>query len=156
MNCKKGEKFHNVNVDCSRIEDVSIKYMLNVKPTPLARPRMSRRRVYDSQKHDKMIMGIDLIAQHGNLYPYNGILHMDIDFLFPLPGSKSKSKLLSEGQYHHYKPDIDNLIKYILDVCVDSAILHDDCIVSSIFCRKIYVTEDNQTPRTQFTITQIK
>jgi len=156
MKCVKGEKFHREDgiIDCKRIKNVSTVYTLNFKPTPLARTRVSDRRVYDSQKNEKLIMGISLINQHENKEPFDGILHFDVTFYFGVPENKKKKDTLIAQFYHNYKPDLSNLIKMLEDICVDSKIIKDDSIISSMLARKVYITD--KAERTEFTITQIK
>jgi len=133
----------------------SFSYVINQPPIPLKRPRVSGSRVYDSQKSQKLIMGISLKGQHEKYgeESLTGLLHFDINFFFMLPINRNKKALLLRQKYHNYKPDISNLIKMVEDVCVDSGIIQDDCIISSICSQKIYCPEDN--PRTEFIITKI-
>ncbi len=133
----------------------SFNYVISQPPIPLKRPRVSGSRVYDSQKSQKLIMGISLRNQH-DMYqqdPLTGLLHFDINFFFMLPINKSKKTLLTKQMYHNYKPDLSNLIKMVEDVCVDSGIIQDDCLISSLCSQKIYCVEGN--PRTEFIITKI-
>jgi len=136
-------------------------YIILGDPIPLARPRMSgpSRIVYDSQKLLKHSLIHQLLKQRGDTPLLSGALHLDVTFYLKIPKLsliKMKEKV---GQYHVYKPDLDNLIKMILDVAsmkdfddVDGVLMHDDCIVSSINAKKIYDLE----PRTVFTLSELK
>jgi Holliday junction resolvase RusA-like endonuclease len=145
-------KYHGDNLNpCNRVQVVSKKYVLHQEPKPLARPRFSEKRVYDSQQKLKLLMGVELLGQHENLPPFEGILHFDIDFYFPYPITKQTKERLEKQRFHVFRPDLSNLIKMIEDVCVDARIIKDDCFISSIFSRKLYDT----VARTEFIITQL-
>lgn len=143
----------NVLVPCSFIQAVSDWYTIPDVPVPLKRPRFFKNKVYDAQKHLKLVKGIELKNQHQNKPPFAGILHFDINFYFALPKKLAQKNKLMLQQYHIYRPDLSNLIKMVEDLCVDCGIIHDDCIISSVFSRKVY---DEGDPRTEFIITQIQ
>ena len=127
------------------------KYIINGDPVPLARCRVNGRRIWDSQKELKVHSKISLANQHGTAKLYNGPLHFDITFFMPLPKDKKKRKHLLENTYHFYKPDLDNLVKFICDIS-NNVLYKDDCIISSILAQKIY----DDCPRTEFSIKELK
>lgn len=57
------------------------------------------------------------------------------DFYLPIP--KSRIKKLKHGDYHQQKPDLDNMIKGLLD-----ALKKDDSDVSTIVCNKYWTDKD--------------
>ena len=120
-------------------------YVIAGKPIPLARPRMSKGYVYDSQKQSKQSIATLLRRQHGLIPMYCGPLHLNITFYMPIP-KRTKAPL-----YHRKKPDLSNMIKFYEDV--SSGILYaDDRQIVKIFACKIY----DENPRTEFTITELK
>lgn len=119
-------------------------------PVALKRARVGQHKVWDSQKKEKLCCGILLSEQHMGLPLFDGALKFDIQFYFPMPKSNTKVHDKLRGKSHTYRPDIDNLIKFILDVCND-VLIKDDCCVSSINAIKVY--SDN--PHTKFTISTI-
>lgn len=121
-------------------------YVVLGKPTPLHRPRLGEHGVYDSQKTLKLKIGADLKAQHNKAPTLCGMLHLHLDFYMQLPKTKSHRNHLIQQQYHVYKPDISNLIKFIEDICVDIRMIEDDCLIASISARKLY----SACPRTEF------
>lgn len=121
-------------------------YVVQGKPVPLNRPRMSEFGVYDSQKAVKTRISNELLLQKNNDATLCGMLHMHMDFYMQLPKDKSHRKHLMQQKYHVYKPDLSNLIKMIEDVCVDLGIIEDDCLIASITARKIYAEQQ----RTEF------
>ena len=143
---------------CTKNEPKSLSYfyVINQSPLALRRPRYSYSRIYDSQKNEKLIMGITLKSQH-DVYqegPITGLLHFDFNFFFKLPVNKNKRASLIEQKYHNYKPDISNLIKMVEDICVDAGIIQDDSLISSICSKKLYCVDGE--PRTEFVITRLQ
>lgn len=125
-------------------------YIIKGDPTPLARARHGRGRTWDPQKQLKLVYGIELERQHNNAPWYDSPLHMDITFFMPIPKTSNKRRQLIDGSPHRYRPDLDNTIKFILDVAT-GILFKDDAIISSINAKKIYDLE----PRTEFTLREI-
>jgi Holliday junction resolvase RusA-like endonuclease len=130
--------------DCCKVKNGL--YVLEGNPIALQRPRFAGH-VYDAQKQYKLIAGINLRNQRGNHPLFSGILHMDIQF-FMKPPVKTFNKVV--GNYHFYKPDIDNLIKMVLDYS-NSVLYADDCIIASLNAVKRY----DANPRTVIFIQEI-
>lgn len=118
----------------------------------LQRPRLGEHGVYDPQKALKNKIALDLKYQQDGDATLCGMIHMHIDFYMHLPTTKLHRKHLIEQQYHCYRPDISNLIKFIEDVCVDARIIEDDCLIASISARKLYSDE----ARTEFYFETLK
>lgn len=128
-------------------------YIIMGDPTPLARGRYGRQgKVYDPQKHAKLLFGLKLKEQHGNDDYFVGPLHMDILMYMPLPESWSRNKKLKmRGTVHIKKPDLSNLLKFAED-CGNTILYEDDAIIYSGTQKKLY--DDGNGPRTIITITQ--
>ena len=126
-------------------------YTIPGDPVALARARFGNRRVWDSQKNIKVNTGIILQSQHGKQPLYTGPLHLDVIFYMPIASSHSakKKEQLSDA-YHFSKPDLDNLIKFILDTA-HGIIFANDCIVSSLCAKKVYSLES----KTEFYIREL-
>ena len=129
-------------------------YTIDGNPTPLARPRFGHDHAYDSQKQLKYSAGIQLVSQHQGNPLFNVPLALDVIFFMPIP---DRLKRQFKGQHqpselayrpHFIKPDLDNLIKFLLDVA-NGTIITDDALVSTIKARKVY----SVISRTEFTIT---
>lgn len=121
-------------------------YVIEGNPTPLARARWGQGRIYDTQKHIKLITGITIANQHTGVAFFTGPLELEITFFFKTPNNMKKLM----GNPHITRPDLSNMIKFIEDVATGIT-YHDDCLIASIIARKLY---DN-TPRTEFTIRQL-
>lgn len=129
-------------------------YIVYGDPIALARARVTRGRVYDAQKHIKLVWGLDLVKQHNSEPFLSGPLFLDIIFYLPLPKSASKKKLESmQGQWHIYKPDSSNLLKFVEDVAT-TICYNDDCIIAKQSIEKIY--DDGNGPRTEFILSELK
>ena len=123
-------------------------YTVEGTPNSLARPRFGLGHVYDSQKQLKFGVGLQLRNQH-EFPPFEGPLKIEITFFMPISTRISKKKYDKLVCTPHYiKPDIDNLIKFLLD-CSNGIIFADDAQISVIIARKIY----SIMPRTEFSIT---
>lgn len=60
-----------------------------------------------------------------------------VTFILPMPSSWTKyQRSKQDGQPHRQKPDIDNLLKALLD-----SVYGDDCGVSDIAARKVWGRE---------------
>lgn len=125
-------------------------YIVAGDPTPLARCRFGNRRVWDSQKAEKLHFSLHLRFLHGNRPLYSGPLHLEVNFYFPIPNSRKKVISL-QGSYHHFRPDISNLIKFAED-CANGILFHDDALIASIASTKRYVLDN---PRTEIIITSL-
>jgi len=120
-------------------------------PTPLARPRFSHKKIYDSQKNLKLIASLNVQQQQSNDPLLQGALQLDVTFYMKAPASISiKRRQLLYGTNHIFKPDLDNLIKFICDIC-NNVTYEDDCIISVINAKKTY----DENPRTEFTLRNI-
>lgn len=130
---------------------MQLTYILSGDPVPLARPRVTKWGVYDSQSVLRKSATLDLQLQHSFGVLLNGPLQLDVTFFMPLPASWSKKKKASqEEQPHVSRPDLDNLIKWVCDIA-GGIIYADDCIISQINARKVY----SLSPCTKFTLREL-
>jgi Holliday junction resolvase RusA-like endonuclease len=122
-------------------------YTIPGTPIPWARPRISGKTFYDSQKPLKNNWAISLQYQHeGQPFYLKTPLHMIINFYFSPPNSLRPSKqneLLTKP--YLYKGDLDNLCKFVLDNC-NAILFDDDCTVWKIEASKSY----DKHARTEF------
>ena len=111
-------------------------------PTAQQRPRVNRFVTYDPSKKDKVEFLKSVMTQLPKA-PLTSPLLLRIDFYFKRP----KSHFTSKGELtrfapirHTKKPDIDNLIKFILDA-LNGQLYVDDSQVISLSARKLYAKE---------------
>ena len=128
------------------------KFTIPGKPVPQKRHRMGRGFSYDPSAPDKKRVRTELILANRLRYIHKGDVSMFITFHMQRPKShyrtgKYKEFLKKGSPYKHTsKPDIDNLIKFIMDCC--SGILYkDDNQVVNITANKQYAEKE---PKTDF------
>lgn len=132
----------------------TITFTLPGKPIPWARPGFSAKRGYDQQLKLKRQYRLILQQQLPSDYIYTDAPKSLLAIFFmPIPNyaPKFKKEALNSNPYPHFKrPDLDNLIKFLLDI--GNGILYsDDSLIAHIDAHKIY----NQNPRTQFTLIDV-
>lgn len=89
------------------------KIELDIVPCP--KPRMTRRDKWE--KRDCVVRYRQFCDLFRAKFPYETIPdEIKIDFELPMPSSWSRKKYsFMEGKPHQQKPDIDNLVKSVLD-----------------------------------------
>lgn len=125
-------------------------YILPGEPVSLLRARYSKVTggVYNCQKTRQLVDRLNLQDQHNDLPPIQGPIHVHLSFYMPIPKNVSiKRRESLIGAYHIIRPDLDNCIKYYLDVA-QSVLFNNDCTISEITAKKIYDTN----PRTELSI----
>ncbi len=105
-------------------------------PVAWARPGEGPFGRYDTQKRIKKLLGAIVLSQLKKHTALTGCVECTASFILPLP----KSQKTKEGQFHSKKPDLDNLLKFYLDLCKDCRVYKDDCQICSIMALKRYVT----------------
>ncbi len=129
-------------------------YVVYGDPIALARSRYARGRFYDAQKHIKLTWGIDISRQHDNEPMFSGPIGMDVIFYMPIAKSTPKTRAESiKDQWHIFKPDSSNLLKFVEDAATEIC-FKDDCIIVKQTIEKVY--DDGKGPRTEFTFYEIK
>lgn len=121
-------------------------------PVAQQRPRFARRgnhvACYDPQSKIKEGYGWQIKSQFREK-PITTPLALDLIFFMPIPKSSSgiKKRQMANGIIAHTKkPDLDNLIKFILD-CLNKLAFDDDSQIVEIRAKKIYSTKPGTTVR---------
>ena len=120
-------------------------------PVGKARPRVTRSgRVYTPESTAQAEQAIRQAAQQAmqgwptNGKPMEGPLAVTIYFVMPIPASWSK-KLREDASSgfiaHISRPDLDNLIKAVLDA-LNGIAYNDDSQICSVSASKFYAQED--------------
>jgi len=112
-------------------------------PIPLKRPQISYKRMYDPQARLKQDLSWLVKEQLPPLLnpttsDFTGPFSLTISFFMPIPrtfSNRIKEKL--NNSPHYKKPDIDNLLKFYLDVC-NGILYNDDSQIYSITTTKTY------------------
>lgn len=99
-----------------------------VNITPVPKPRMTQRDRWERRpcvveywryKDALLRAGVDKVIESGVVVVF---------FVFPPPASWSKKKCISMmGRAHRVKPDLDNLVKGLLDIVKNDSHVHTIC-----------------------------
>lgn len=104
-------------------------------PIPLQRPRLSRFRTYDPQSAQKKAL-VSRLEPILSVYPCLEIpivMTMEFNFCYPKSYSKKRRVIHPRGG----RPDLDNLLKYPLDV-FNGILWKDDSLITVITATKRY------------------
>lgn len=114
-------------------------------PIPLQRPRFVNGRVWDKQKDIRAEKVSYLKNLVGALSPIYGPLGIALEYYILIPASFSRKKTRDYlDMFHCKRPDLDNYVKFTLDICAD-VLYKDDAQICYINACKMYSTE----PRTE-------
>lgn len=128
------------------------------KPLPQKRHRHGRGRVYDPSRMDKrdfLAKAMNYLADKPKYHAWvkkwadeSDYIAVVISFVMPIPKSMSK-KVIDARPFvrHNKKPDIDNLLKFVLD-SFNGYFWPDDNMVASATVEKYY----GAIPQTKITI----
>ena len=122
-----------------------MEFTFNAKPLAKQRPRFGKRgKVYDPQKAQSLGFKFEARRQmvlQGLETPLEGAICTKMTFHMPMPRSWSKKRKEAElGKPMTSKPDIDNLMKWNLDILNGIAFV-DDRLVTSSSCDKVWAYE---------------
>lgn len=148
---KNNDRIHCGVVNCDMITLFHGHYLLEGPPTPLMRPRISQKRLWDSQKENKLVTGITLDKEHILPRLFEGPLILIAEFLFKFPKKMSlKDRTKLRNKPYEKVPDLDNLLKYVADCAGGGVLYHNDCIITNIQATKRYA----DISKTVFTIAE--
>jgi Holliday junction resolvase RusA-like endonuclease len=134
---EKSRKFPRQTLERVKIE-------LPGDPIPMQRPRYSLGNIYDPQS--KIKRNLFPVVREAFPKKYMSIykeVPVTVQMIFYMPFPKAATKTFIEQNFHkpHIKrPDIDNLIKFYLDL-MNGLIYTDDSLVSNIYAQKVYAVE---------------
>ena len=125
-------------------------------PKSQKRHRFGRGFTYDPSKEDKTTF-LSLIREQAPEHPILGPIALNVIFSMPRPKKHFKTgkhfnSLKTDAPYYHtYRPDIDNLLKFVMDALGREIFFKDDSQVSQINCMKVY----GDYPRTEIIIGEL-
>lgn len=129
-----------------------IKFVIHGDPIAKMRARLRKgfnNRFYDAQSHLKLRYQLAVKNLFNGQEMFDGPIQINADFYI----KSSRTHNVPEGTYHYFKPDTDNLCKWLLDAIQDVCFLKgNDCIVSVLNARKLYAPES----RTEVTIKELE
>ena len=113
---------------------------------PQKRHRLSRGRVYDPSSGDKkQFLRCCQLLQEPVQHMHNKPLHCALTFTFLRPKSHctaSGALRKTAPEHHVYKPDTDNLAKFVLDA-LNGVYYKDDSQICQLMVRKQYGDVDS-------------
>lgn len=112
------------------------------EPVPKARPRVAmaggKARAYTPKKsacYERDVYTFCSAAMAGAA-PFEGAIALEVHAFFPIPTSYSeKRRLEAIGKWHPKRPDLDNVVKSIMDA-LNGLAWKDDAQVASIYATK--------------------
>jgi Holliday junction resolvase RusA-like endonuclease len=125
-------------------------YIINQPPIPWQRARLNGKNFFDGQTKEKLVYGIYLQQQHNDEPMFTRPIEMDLTFYMPKPlvvANRIKRDKTGIAAYHSTTPDLDNMVKFVLDA-IQNVLISNDKLVYAINAKKLYGDE----PRTEFTI----
>lgn len=124
-------------------------------PVAKGRPRFSRYGAYTPKKTQEYEEYVKMcwLAKYGSIQLSEQPLEMNIVFYLPIPKSinkKQRAEMLNGKIKHTKKPDIDNLIKSVLDA-LNGIAYSDDSKIIKVAAEKQY----SEKPRTEIQISEV-
>jgi Holliday junction resolvase RusA-like endonuclease len=125
---------------------IQIMFTIYGEPVAKGRPRFSTRGKYpvaftpEKTKAYEFEVGMMALAAMGGSKPLEGALEAFIYVTFAVPESYSKKRLeacLSGSEKHIKKPDLDNVVKCVIDG-MDKIVFDNDSQITSIHATKVY------------------
>jgi len=125
---------------------ISIMFTVYGTPTPKGRPRFSTRGKFpvaytpEKTKAYEFEVGMMALAAMGGTKPLEGALEAFIYITYAVPESYSKKRLeacLNGLEKHTKRPDLDNVIKSVIDG-MDKIVFDNDSQITSIHATKVY------------------
>jgi Holliday junction resolvase RusA-like endonuclease len=105
-------------------------------PIAWKRPGQARWGRYDLQRGVKDALGCIISSQTTLHTTFTKPVALEAEFVFPKPRSYPRYLY---GLSHAKKPDLDNLLKFYLDLCKDYDVYTDDSIVVKVNASKRYI-----------------
>lgn len=149
------------------MNELKISFVVDVDPVPTARPRLSRAKgghthaytpikskMYQERVGKAFQQAIKDVEFNEDLK--RSKCYIDVKFFFAIPKTINRYKLKKKeqqqfyGKHNVFRPDIDNLLKSILDG-LNGIAFEDDCQVALIRGEKLFVAPDT-LPRAEVTL----
>lgn len=128
-----------------------MQFVFDKKPEAKARPKMGKWGAYDPKYHIRKEYEKECqskVASQGVLSPIEQAIGLDMTIYVPAPRHLKKSSLEAIlGQPVIKRPDIDNYLKFYMDIFQNS-LYADDKYVTDVSIRKRYALEGRVTIET--------
>lgn len=123
-----------------------VNFSIETNPVPKGRPRFRRTKTFITTYTPKKTLDFEgLVRKHsqeamGPTEPLETPVWIALYFRLPIPESYSKKRkeaCLSGSEKPIKRPDIDNLVKSVLDG-MNGVVFKDDCQITVMHCTKTY------------------
>lgn len=123
-----------------------LNFYFNIKPKSCPRPRLSQGHTYMPKQYKEFKESLELLArtqmrEQGFGFPISCPVKISVVFGFETPKSWSKKKA-ENAFYHSSKPDLDNLVKSVLDA-FNGVVWTDDALVAEIHAAKLWRKDES-------------
>ena len=127
----------------------SVYFVVTGKPVGKGRPRASTRGGFVRMYTDAKTLGYEAaIADEAaramsGAEPFETPMQMQVSCYYPIPKSwpkKIKQEAIDEERFPNVKPDLDNVVKAVLDA-LNGVVYRDDAQVVNLVATKRYATE---------------
>lgn len=126
----------------------SLPFAIVGPPVAMGRPRFTRTgRVYVPQHTREAVEQIADAAQSIIKEPIEGAISLKVTFVHARPGRLNRKKDPAERMAKTTKPDLDNLIKTVMDGLTQGNAWHDDNQVCRIYAEDYYAAK-GEDPKT--------
>lgn len=130
------------------MEKIEVQFVIDGNPVPKSRPKFTKSgHTYTPKKtkdYERLVGQSAWVSMAKNkIQMSKSPVHLEMIAYMPIPKSWSRRKKFQAlaGALRPNRPDIDNLLKAVLDGC-NKIIYNDDSQVYSIWAKKVYETWD--------------
>ena len=117
---------------------------IDIEPVACPRPKVTRYATYYPAKYTQFKQ--DITKKLSILPPItHTMLEIDLKFVMKRPKARYRNKDADERYPHTKRPDIDNLIKSVLDGLQTASIISDDSIVWRVSAEK-WIASKSESP----------
>lgn len=120
-------------------------------PVAMGRPRMGKFGTYTPPKSSKYMKDQVAALVDQIEAPLDGPVKVCVTFVHKRPQRLQKKSSPESRILKTTRPDLDNLVKMVLDILTNSGMWNDDNQVTSLVCED-YFCGKNEEPHTQFSI----
>lgn len=119
-----------------------MKVIIPLAPVAASRPKVTRWSTYYPPTYQAFRDDFPwLLKKHYKGKPLTGPIVAKFYFYMKIPAKMSKQKALDMvGEYHHIKPDLDNMVKAVMDNS-NEILWEDDSQICKIEAKKVYSME---------------
>lgn len=120
-------------------------------PTAMGRPRLGKFGTYTPPKSQAYMKSQIQALQGAIQHPITGPVKVSVTFVHKRPQYLLKKKSPESRLWKTTKPDVDNLLKMVLDIMTYSRMWNDDNQVVKVVCEDYFCSKAEE-PHTQWAV----